>query len=270
MAANKYKILRPTTTDKEINLTLNVDFDFSGRDEAISTYETEIIKEIIGEADDFEVDRFAHDFYADETKTLIKYDFYFFAGNSFTDTTPSTEWVNSYTGNTFTAEEIYYYSNNFTKSFFKLDFYDTTDEKTQKNYITIILPVQQGKPEVIDAVFSTAFSTVTVRKPSFSLDYVGDKEGFFIYWLKKRDFLNVDTFYMTAKFFDAKIGAFVRMMNTPQSNLSGNKYNFDTSSYFYYKVQLDYDKRTYQVFDINNTRVGLETNSIKWYEYLNP
>lgn len=270
MTANKYKITRPTASDKEINITLNVDWDFSGRDQAISTYEAEIIKEIIGEADDFEVDRFAHDFYNNETKTSVNYDFYFFSANSLTQNTTSAAWVNSYTGGTFTSEELYYYANNFTKSFFKLDFYDTTDEKTQKLYITIILPVQQGRSQIIDAGFSTAFSTVTVRKPSFSLDYVGDKEGFFIYWLKKRDFLNVDTFYVSAKFFDAKIGQFVRMMNTPQSNLSGNLYNFNTSTYFYYRVNLDYEKRSYQIYDINNVRVGTETNTIKWYEYLNP
>jgi WD40 repeat protein len=106
------------------------------------------------------------------------------------------------------------------------------------------------------------------------LDYVGDKEGFFIYWLKNTGFLNVRTFYMTAKFFDAKTGIFVKMMNRPQSTLTGiNKLNFPQESYFYYKVVLDYDDYTYKIYDINtgyDVLVGDSSNPIKWYEYINP
>ena len=115
-------------------------------------------------------------------------------------------------------------------------------------------------------------TNVLIRKPKFILNYVGDKEGFFVYWLKKRTFLDVSRFYMSAKFFDAKTGQFVRMMNRPQSSILGNKYNFSQSEYFYYRLDLDYEKRTYQVFDTFNIqpqRVGGLT-PIKWYEYINP
>ena len=119
---------------------------------------------------------------------------------------------------------------------------------------------------------------VDIRMPKFKLDYVGDKEGFFIYWLKSLDFLNINTFYMTAKFYDAKTGQFIKMMNMPQSSLSGNKYSFDNTQYFYYRVELDYEKHNYQVFNINpnqhiydtlGQRAGT-TVPIKWYEYVNP
>ena len=111
---------------------------------------------------------------------------------------------------------------------------------------------------------------VTIKIPDFVLDYVGDKEGFFIYWLKKRTFLNIDTFYMSAKFYNATTGTYTKMMNVPQSSLSGDKYNFDNLTYFYYQVKLDYDKRTYQVFNtITGNREGTPL-PIKWYEYVNP
>jgi hypothetical protein len=96
-----------------------------------------------------------------------------------------------------------------------LDLYDNVDEKRQTNYVTIIIPTQQGLK--MDAFMQT--TPVTINKPSFVLDYVGDKEGFFIYWLKKREFLDISTFYMTAKFYDAKNGYFTKMMNMPQSSL---------------------------------------------------
>ena len=73
---------------------------------------------------------------------------------------------------------------------------------------------------------------------------------------------------MSAKFFDARLGAFVKMMNTPQSNLP-NKFVFDDSEYFYYKVKLNYNNRTYQILDNTNNRIG-QGNPILWYEYINP
>jgi hypothetical protein len=112
------------------------------------------------------------------------------------------------------------------------------------------------------------------------LDYVGDKEGFFIYWLKKRNFLDVSTFYMSAKFYNAKTGQFTKMMtgkgtnpldqtNGPQVYLSGNKYAFDSTQYFYYTVKLDYTTQTYQVFNTQGQRMGTNI-PIKWFEYVNP
>jgi hypothetical protein len=58
------------------------------------------------------------------------------------------------------------------------------------------------------------------------------------------------------------------MMNEPQSSLP-NKFLFDGARYFYYKVELDYTTKTYQVFDYLNNRIG-NGNPINWYEYINP
>jgi hypothetical protein len=126
--------------------------------------------------------------------------------------------------------------------------------------------VQQGATE--SASISPLRPNVNIRKPSYTLDFVGDKEGFFIYWLKNEAFLNIDTFYMSAKFFDGRLGVFVKMMNEPQSVLS-DKFIFDGSRYFYNKVVLDYTTKTYQVFDYLDNRIGAGT-PIKWYEYINP
>ena len=176
----------------------------------------------------------------------------------------------------FTPQEIYYYRNNFANSFFKLDLYDTPDEKKQTNYVTIILPTQQGL--TMEAQMQRTL--VNIKKPKFVLDYIGDKDGFFIYWLKKRTFLNIDTFYMSAKFYDAKVGQFKTMMtgrdsnpldltNGPQYNLVGNKYAFDNTQYFYYTVKLNYRTLAYEVLNTYGQRLGTNI-PIKWYEYVNP
>jgi hypothetical protein len=150
-----------------------------------------------------------------------------------------------------------------------LDLYDTDDEKTQTLYLTIILPVQQGFTQSVS--LSALLSNVDIRKPKFSLDYVGDKEGFHIYWLRKQTYIDISEFYMTAKFFDARLGVYVRMTNTPQSNIA-NKFTFNPNEYFYYKVNLDYTNKTYEVYATSNLtqRVGIDGFPILWYEYVNP
>jgi len=279
MDVNKIEIRKDGFTNKELVIPIELTWDYLGLDQSIDEYETEVIKKVTGTYGDFEVDRFAHapliiqDPLTNNLNEItdIQYEFNFYSGGSLSD---STNWKCNYLMEGFTTQEIYYYTNNFSNSFFKLDFYDNVDEKRQTNYITIIIPTQQGL--TMDAIMQR--TPVKIKKPYFVLDYVGDKEGFFIYWLKKRNFLNINTFYMTAKFYDAKNGYFTKMMNMPQSSIVGDKFTFDSTKYFYYRVELDYEKRNYQVFNMNpyqtdysnlGQRAGASV-PIKWYEYVNP
>ena len=276
MNNNSYKFTLPKGDDKYINIPIEIKWDFIGQDDAVEEYQQNVVEEVIGFPGDFEVLRFAHAPYSNDTKTDIKYDFHFFADNNGNvpvnpsllvtqSTTTISNWITSYIPEGFTEIDIYYYVKPFTKSFFKLDFYDTKDTITQTNYFTVILPVQQGF--TVTGITSSYKPIVDIKIPSFKLDYVGDKEGFFLYWLRNTKFLDISKFYMTAKFFDAKLGIFVKMMNTPQS-LIPSKFTFNPEDYFYYEVRLNYTEKTYEVWD-NNNRVGT-TSSIKWYEYINP
>jgi hypothetical protein len=274
MTVNKVTMV-PDGTNKDINIPIKLTWDYLGLDMAIDEYETQMITEVIGVGRDFEVTRFAHAPATGTTdNTEVNYEFYFYSGGPLSNI---TSWSIDYMNEGFTPQDLYYYNNNFSNSFFKLDFYDTPDEKRQTNYLTVIIPTQQGLK--MDVQMNR--NVVSVRKPKFILDYVGDKEGFFLYWLKKRNFLNLDTFYMTAKFYNAKTGQFTKMMtgngtdpldntNGPQSDLSdGLRYNFDNTQYFYYTVKLDYPSQTYQVLNTYGQRMGTNI-PIKWYEYVNP
>jgi hypothetical protein len=274
MSVNKFTIRQDGIVDKQINIPVELKWDYLGLDMPIDEYERTIIEEVIGKGRDFEVSRFAHAPATGTTNdTLINYEFYFYSGGSLNDI---GNWRVNYLSEGFTPQEVYYYENNFSNSFFKLDFYDTPDEKQQTNYLTIILPTQQG----LTMQTQMQRTLVNIKKPQFELDYVGDKEGFFFYWLKKRTFLDIDTFYMTAKFFNANTGQFTKMMtgrgtnpseltNGPQANISGNKYGFDNTQFLYYTVKLDYETQTYQVFNTYGQRLGTNL-PIKWYEYVNP
>lgn len=274
MSVNRFTIKQNVGVNKQINIPIQLKWDYLGMDMNIDEYETTIVKEVIGEGRDFEVSRFAHAPSTGTTDdTLINYEFYFYSGGSLNNI---NNWGISYLNKGFTPQEVYYFQNNFSNSFFKLDFYDTPDEKQQTNYLTIILPTQQG----LTMETQMQRTLVNIKKPQFVLDYVGDKEGFFLYWLKKRNFLDINTFYVSSKFYNAKTGQFTQMMtgrgsnpldltNGPQANLVGNKYAFDNTQFFYYTVRLDYDTQTYQVFNTYGQRLGTNI-PIKWYEYVNP
>ena len=283
MNNNSYKFTLPKGDDKYINIPIEIKWDFLGQDNAVDEYQQNVIEDIIGFPGDFEVLRFAHAPYNNDTKTDIKYDFHFFSDlqpDSNGDLVPTvpvnpsllvttstpTNWVSSYIPEGFTETEIYYYVKPFTKSFFKLDFYDSKDTITQTNYFTVILPVQQGF--TVSASTSPYKPPIQIKIPSFKLDYVGDKEGFFLYWLRNTKFLNISKFYMTAKFFDARLGLFVKMTNVPQSSIP-SLFRFNPEDYFYYEVRLNYTDKTYEVWDSSNNRAGT-ASSIKWYEYINP
>ena len=266
MNVNKVTIRNNGFVDNQLTIPVQFTWDDLGQDQSIEAFETEIITEVIGVGRDFEVSRFAHSPLTGTTSepTDIKYEFYFWSGSSLN---VESNWITDYRAEGFSTQEIYYYTNNFSNSFFKLDLYDNFDEKRQKNYITLIIPTQQGLK--MNAIMQT--TDVTIKKPSFVLDYVGDKEGFHIYWLRKQTYIDISEFYMTAKFFDARLGVYVRMTNTPQSNIA-NKFTFNPNDYFYYKVNLDYANKTYEVYATSNLtqRVGIDGFPILWYEYVNP
>jgi hypothetical protein len=270
---NSYRF-RLTPNETFINIPINLTFDNEGREDGIQTYQKDVVERAINPISDFEVTRFANALWK-AGKTEINYEFYFFDYQIPIDqTTNNNNWIIDYEAASFTDNEIYYFANSFKGSFFKLDFYDSATTENQQVRFSIILPTQQGlkEPGLIGPPVNQ--TPVEVKKPKFKLDYVGaDKEGFFIYWLKDQSYLDTTKFYVSAKFFNAKKGQFVRMMNRPQGVL-GDKFNFNKTNYFYYTCILDYETYEYRMFseDLNGnlTRVGTLLNPIKWYEYVNP
>jgi hypothetical protein len=267
--------------DGFINIPLQIAFDNEGREDGINIFQENIIEQVINDIDDFETTKFANAQYLPGSdSTDINYEFYFYNQTVPISGATTIDWSLGYKNTDFTDDEVYYFSNAFKGSFFKLDFYDTKNNENQKAYFSVILPTQQGEKQSGFIGPTLNPTQVNIQTPKFILDYVGaNKEGFFIYWLKEKTFIDINEFYMTAKFFNAKKGQFIRMMNQPQSLIStANRFNFDKSTYFYYKVILDYTNYEYSVYSetqqnnqtITLQRIGNTLNPIKWYEYVNP
>jgi hypothetical protein len=253
-----------------------------GQNDLIDVYEDEVTEKIINRVQDFEVTRYTHKETEifEELKTNINYKFHFFDRTEpviNTDVNDESKWLcdYSYTNDenfadiSFTEKELYYYANSFKNSFFKLDFYDSKDIEDNKHYFTIILPTQQGVTRTADIGTPLLPKVVDIKTPDFNLDFIGDKEGYFIYWLKNPQNLNISDFYMSAKFFNAKNGQFTRFLNSPQSSIP-KKHNFNKSKYYFYRVNIDYENYEYSVYDINTGNRRGNITPIKWYEYINP
>ena len=264
---NKYRFSN-NGEERKIHIPVEITWDMEGRGDAIDVYEEDVVNQVINPPEDFEVTRFDHEGWLSGTTQLsdINYEFHFLKSTVDISAATSSDWVIDYEEEGFTPDELYRFSNSFTKSFLKIDFYDTNNSENQQNYITIVLPTQQG--DTMSKTLINSNVSVDVKKPKYKLDYVGDKEGFFVYWLRSREYIDLDEFYMSCKFFNGKTGQFVRMTTTPQSTF-GDKFNFQKSDKFYYKLKLSYDNYDYQITNLNNVRVGTST-PIKFYEYVNP
>jgi hypothetical protein len=279
---NNYYRFTINPNDTEINIPIEITFDMEGREQSVEQFEKNAVQQIVNGIEDFEIGKFAHaPWDTNSDKTEINYIFNFFNPNlstTFTTNPPSIgDWLDDYEYATFTDSEIYYFSNSFKGSFFKLDFYDTKNSEKQKILFSVILPTQQGVKETGTIGPALNPTTVMVKKPKYILDYTGqDKEGFFFYWLRNTSYIDQKVFYMSCKFFNAKIGQFVRMINQPQATFSGpSKFNIDKENYFYYKVVLNYDNYEYKIFrqTPSDVRVGVgqtANDAITWYEYVNP
>ena len=283
--------------DGYLNIPLEVDFDLEGRSQAVEDFENQILRQIINPVTDFEMTKFAHSGWTVNFQivlppfipggsgiilnvtiipTTIDYEFFFFDYTTNVDIASTSNWDDDYENAGFTDNEIYYFANSFKGSFFKLDFYDKKDSQTQQLFLTVILPTQQGLKENGSIGSPNNPISVMVNKPKFKLDYIGaNKDGFFVYFLKDKSIFNLDAFYVSCKFFNAKNGQFVRMLTTPQSTFVGpGVFNVNKDDTFYYKYILDYNSFKYAVYKESPngslSRVGTNISPIKWYEYVNP
>ena len=123
-------------SDKYLTIPVELKWDLLGQDDAIDEYQKQMVKEIIGKPIDYESSRFSNNLYVNTIKSDINYEFYFFNGNPL-NLSNSSNWVTSYAPQQFDNGEIYYNAKSFTKSFFKLDLYDTKESKTQINFSKI-------------------------------------------------------------------------------------------------------------------------------------
>jgi hypothetical protein len=257
MDVNKFKLLKNDDNQYQIVLPIQTDNFYLGLDMGIDEIETEVVTEVIGLPKNYEISRFV---FNDNSSLNINFKFFNFSTNS---------WESSYLP-IFQQQQIYYNTTAFSNSFFKLDFYDKNDNKNQKIIFTVVIPTQQGKFENVQ-IFPSWYTNggyVNLKTSSFQLNYLQDKEGYFIYFLEDQTIINLTDFYVTFKFFNGSTGQFTQFLTQDPSTFTNN--NFNPDDYQYLKAVLNYSNYTYIYTTLSGVPIGNELNPINLYEYINP
>jgi hypothetical protein len=253
MDANKYKIKFKQNTTNNLTVPIGINWDFLNRGDTIDGYQEKMVEESIGDPVDYEVTRFGMKGILGNTQ--LNHIFYF-------KNIDNSQYENSYVvPNRFNAYQLYYNTTPFKKSLFKLDFYDSTNVANQKIYLSIVLSTRLQQLKETKQYKNKDY---LVKKPKFELDYIGEREGYFIYFFEDYNVLQLDKLYMSAKFFSGLDGQFTTFCLKNQNDVSLPYQIPDVD--FYYQVNLNYNTNEYEFVDQN----GIQINELNWYEYSNP
>jgi hypothetical protein len=275
------KILR-----KNINqqILLNQEQEFKldlGWDDGMLKLENEILKDIINPADNFETTRLIHKKYTSSPtgieQTDIWFNFYFIDNTN--------DYTNGLDYNLagITINENIKMLKQSTESFFRLEFFKTPG--TVVDDVLICEPPSRINRRLVftknlalplgEKYFYTGenlFDYIFV--PVFMGSNYRNKENMYLFWFDNETALEEtnlsgsttgNTFFMTAKFFNAKDGSITDFTTT------GTTIGQEVVEYrdMYYQVDIDKTKKTYEVYRYNGeklSRIGKRGDPINFYE----
>jgi hypothetical protein len=270
-------IIRRQTTDQ--SLVINTEQDFQtdlGWEDNLMQFEEEVLKDIVNPIENYETVRYIHSPYVanNVTQTDIWFYFYFIG-----------------TGGTYTQDyQVVGISNQdnehllpqSVKSFFRLELFKTPGT-VSNNELTCERPTRQNRKLVFAKNLSLpigekVFDPILkghLHIPIFTGSNYRNKENMYMFWFADESVLTEtylsgsttgNTFFMTAKFYDAENGHVLDFTNNCYS--TGHTVNEANDMYF----QVDIDKRdySYKIYRYTNgqrgTQVGTISSPIRFYE----
>lgn len=255
------KILK---SSNDINIILNPTQDFNidlGWEENFKDYEDDALKQIINPIENYETVRFTHKEYpmpsfVSENQCDIWFNFYFVSGATY---------VPDYRAVGISLKENMLMLKQSTESFFSLEFYKTpNNELPNRTNRRLVMTRQLSLPLSEKYIDPTINDYVSM--PIFTGSNFRNKENMYLFWFKDDSAFNETeltgtTFWMTAKFYNADDGSIIDFVKT---DLGSN--NVDETNDMYYRVELNRDNYTYEVFRFNGSRIGQSSNPIIFYE----
>ena len=282
------EIIKPTD---DLNIILNKEVDFqtnAGWEESLLAYEDNLLSKVLNPIENYETVRYIHKPYSGitsntgDTQTDIWFYFYFL-------NTGGTYIQDYYTGDnekSITPQENEHMLKQSTESFFRLEYFKTPGVlDISGNTIGYEAPSRINRKLVFAKNLSLPlgekffYTTLNgyIHLPVFQGSNYENKENMYFFWFTDESVLTEtnlsgtttgNTFFMTAKFYNAKDGNIFDFTN---SGLTSNYMSsgFTESNDMYYQVDIDKKDYSYQVFSFNGTkggRVGQTETPIKFYE----
>lgn len=276
-------------TSDDLNIILNQEVDFqtnAGWEESLVEYEDELLLKVLNPIDNFETVRYIHKPYSgitlnpEDKQTDIWFYFYFIDENNTYDNGLDYNLVG------ITSQENELMLKQSTESFFRLEFFKTPGIlDVSGNTIGYEAPNRINRKLVFAKNLSLPlgerflYTTLNgyIHLPVFQGSNYKNKENMYFFWFADESVLTEtnlsgtttgNTFFMTAKFYNAKDGNIFDFTN---SGLTSNYMlnGFNESNDMYYQVDIDKTDYSYQIFSFNGTkgnRIGTTDAPIKFYE----
>ena len=211
-----------TSTDN-LNISLNIEQDFKtdlGWEEGALQMEEQILSEIINPIENYETVRYIHKPY-DVTKsgttfqqTDIWFQFYFLSGS-----TSGSTYVNDYEPTGLSNRENALMLKQTTESFFRLEFFKTPNGvKPDRTNRKLVFAKNLSLP-LGEKYFHTDFNDY-IFLPVFMGSNYRNKENMYLFWFQDESpfsgtTITGNTFWMTAKFYNAEDGSISDFVNKP-------------------------------------------------------
>jgi|694.fasta_scaffold15608_6 hypothetical protein len=264
------EILRNKNNNQSILLTQTQDFktDLGWSDDA-EKMDNEILYNILNGAQNYETVRYVHEPYTSTTSNIYQTDiwFYFYFLNS------GGTYTQNYEATGLTLIENYKMLKQSTESFFRLEFYKTPngDAPNQTNRRMVFaknLSLPLG--EKIFYTGGTSPLNEFIHFPVFTGSNYRNTENMYFFWFEddspfEGTNITGNTFYMTAKFYNAKDGSVIDFVNQslPPST------SIIEENHLYYKVIINRTDYSYQVFNFYGSQgaiIGKTGSPIRFYQ----
>ena len=268
--------MKITKSNDSQNLVLNIDLDFNpdaGREESLAQFEEETLSSIINPIENYETVRYIHKSYSGVTGNVndnqcdIWFNFYFY--NNLNPQTHIGGLDYSLTG--ISPQQNAKMLRQSTESFFRLEFYKVPDgEKPERSTRRLVFSKNLTIP-LGERVFYTPVSDY-IHVPIFVGSNYRNKENMYLFWFQddtalEETILTGNTFYVTARFFNALDGSIINFGNKSKSTTSSVNEIED----IYYRLEIDktdysYQYLTYTGSTYNGVNIGKSGNPINFYE----
>jgi len=269
------KILRK---DTDLNILLNTETDFQtnlGWEENLKEFETEILSDIINPIENYETVRYIHKPYLSDgvEQTDIWFYFYFQSGGTY---------VQDYTPQGISSQENEHMLKQATESFFRLEFFKTPGTVSGTTLICEP-PTRQNRKLIFAKNLSLPLGEKMfynplngyIHLPVFRGSNYSNKENMYFFWFQDESVLTEtnlsgtttgNTFFMTAKFYNAKEGTILDFTNDSYST----GHTITEQNDMYYQVDINKTDYSYQVYFYNGVvkceEVGLTNKPIMFFE----
>ena len=264
-----------SNSDRQIKINIETDFQANaGWEDNLSEFENEILKDIINPIVNYDTSRYIHEPYNSSgiTQTDIWFYFYFKNGTGYTNGL-------DYSLVGITSEENEKMLKQSTKSFFRLEFFKTPgvisgttlvcEPPTRRNR-RLVFAKNLSLP--LGEKFYYSVLNGYVHVPVFMGSNYRNKENMYLFCFQDESVLNEtnlsgtttgNTFFMTAKFYNAKDGSIIDFTNRQLST------EIVEENDLYYQVNLNKINDTYKMFQYTGTtgtRYGEINQPLRFYE----